>query len=160
MSDIYDDLEKLDNLRKKGIITEEEFNIKKKELLNKGSQPTDIKNNTENDIYASYDPHYQNAFKKFDAIILECKKNKIEPHLIVKFFNWNWAGFFFGPLWAFYKKQWSYAIVILILSIFLWIPWIFPGLQGDFYEYYRAKTGKTWFWRPITAFREIAATMS
>jgi len=33
MTDIYNDLEKLDDLRKKGVITEEEFQIKKKALL-------------------------------------------------------------------------------------------------------------------------------
>jgi hypothetical protein len=159
MADIYDDLEKLDNLKKKGIITEEEFNNKKKDLLSKGNQPINVSSNTADDIYASFNPHYKEAFKKFDAFFLECKKNKIEPKTMIKIFNWNWAGFFFGPLWAFYKKQWNYAVFILIISLIIGIPWIFPGFQGDFYEYYRVKTGKTWFWVPRTAMREIMATM-
>lgn len=160
MPDIYDDLEKLNNLRQKGIITEEEFNNKKKEFLSKGNQSIDVKRNTSEDIYAGYNHHYQEAFKKFDAYLLECKKNKTEPKTMIKLFNWNWAGFFFGPLWALYKKCWGYAIFIIILSLLVGIPWIIPGFQGDFFEYYRVKTGKTFFWRPSTAIREISATIS
>jgi hypothetical protein len=160
MADIYDDLEKLDNLKKKGVITEEEFNNKKKELLSKGNPSISESNNKDNDIYAGYSNHYQEAFKKFDAYILECKKNKIEPKTMFKLFNWNWAGFFFGPFWAFYKKQWNLAVYILILSLIIGIPWIYPAFWGDFHEYYRVKTGKLWFWLPRTALREISATMS
>ena len=43
MSSQYDDLEKLADLKNKGIITEEEFNLKKAQILNSDSKTTNTK---------------------------------------------------------------------------------------------------------------------
>lgn len=59
--------------------------------------------------------------------------------------KWNWAAFFLGVLWAFYKGMWQLGIIIFIIAfitswsyIIPFLIWIFLGLRGN-YLYYRFK---------------------
>lgn len=33
------------------------------------------------------------------------------------FFHWNWAAFFFGPLWLAYRKSYFYAFLALLIEV-------------------------------------------
>lgn len=76
------ELEKLFELKEKGIITEEQFNEKKKQLLNIESDVIDIPQlpkQGESLFNADYDKIFnsaQNAIKEFDYTISNSNKNK------------------------------------------------------------------------------------
>lgn len=76
------ELEKLFELKEKGIITEEQFNEKKKQLLNIESDVIDIPQlpkQGERLFNADYDKIFnsaQNAIKEFDYTISNSNKNK------------------------------------------------------------------------------------
>jgi len=156
MSDNYEELEKLNDLKQKGIITEEEFNAKKQEILGNKTGKSEPKKSS----YESLKPHYQKVFRKFDAIVDRFKAtNKVSKN----FMSWNWAAFCFTALWALSKRQWFLAIFgILFAGLSFVIPYVGIGLiviplWADFFEYYKFKTGKTTIWSFDKAVREIAA---
>lgn len=59
--------------------------------------------------------------------------------------KWNWAAFFFGVLWAFYKGMWQVGLITFFISYITSWSYIIPlavwgllGLRGN-YLYYRFK---------------------
>lgn len=158
---MYEDLEKLNDLKQKGIITEEEFNTKKKEIL-KGGQST---NNTypgqpTPQIDNTLNPYWQKIFCEFDNLFNQAKKTGIIPGFSA-FWKWNWAAFFFGGFWMLYKRQWAWFFFLLIPAIFTYgiIYSIAGGLHGNFFEYYKYRTGKSFFWTPKGASEDIMKTL-
>ena len=42
--------------------------------------------------------------------------------------SWNWAAFFFGPMWLFYRKMWLFGIVFLVVAAIPVLNWVLiPG---------------------------------
>lgn len=164
MSDDYTKLEKLNDLKQKGIITEEEFNAKKQEILgNKNNQPEPQKT-----TYDSFNSHYQKMFQRYDAVIKEVKATGKNPGLS-KLWGWNWGAFWFGPFWLLYKKRNVDFIIYTVLVIigfasggvllpFSGIYWFTFALWGDFYEYYHLKMGKVVSWKtPNSMVKELTS---
>lgn len=162
MSPNYEELEKLNDLKVKGIITEDEFNAKKQEILGNIT----IQREQEKKAYESFNSHYQRAFRRYDAVIKEAKYTGKYPGFN-KLAGWNWGAFFFGPFWMLYKKRFIDFVIYVLLfviglgvggAIFL-IPgvyWFAFAIWGDFYEYYRQKTGKVVSWKaPKTMVKEL-----
>ncbi|WP_457640580.1 DUF2628 domain-containing protein [Persephonella sp.] len=62
--------------------------------------------------------YYLNKFEKFE------KGNAV---------SWNWAAFFFGVLWMFYRKMYLYGLIafflIMIINIFLEVAKINPVIS-------------------------------
>jgi len=152
MSDNYEELEKLNDLKQKGIITEEEFNAKKQEILGSGDDKQEKK-----ETYATFNSHYQKAFKRYDAIMREAKGSGKYPGFN-KLASWNWGAFFFGPFWMLYRKRFiDFVIYIGLIVIGLatggvLLPiagmyWFVFAIWGDFYEYHHHKTGKVVSWK-------------
>jgi hypothetical protein len=87
-------------------------------------------------------PYYQQEFTKI-AQSGESYKGK-----------WNWAAFFFGPIWALTKGAWLSALlhiglnaVILVLSCGFGLPIVFVGaiiygLRGNYIYYYASRHNK------------------
>jgi hypothetical protein len=81
---------------------------------------------------------YKKAFQQIDA-----NQGKFTP-------TWNWASFFFGVLWYFYRGMWGKGL-IMTLSIFILaglpaIPcWIYCGIAGN-YDYYLFKVRDKQLW--------------
>lgn len=174
MIDDYTKLEKLNDLKQKGIITEEEFNTKKQEILgNKNHQPepqkttltqsqdsTSLKSTSE-----TPNQHYMKVYAKFDALINEYQSTKKTPSL-KQYWSWNWAAFLLGVFWSLYKKLWGWVMIWIFLMILALPAGLFPifpvlhfaqSLWADFYMYHRYKTGHTVFFRsPKKMFLEIA----
>ena len=149
--DKYEELEKLNDLKQKGVISEDEFNEKKKLILN----AADAEVNPASGSYFAIKPHYQRAFTKFDNIIEDYKRTKIKPGS-TKFLSWNWAAFFFSSLWALFKAQWVLFLISVIGNICAGAGTLLCALYGDFYEYYKFKTGKTSLWLIGKAIDELA----
>ena len=56
--------------------------------------------------------------------------------------QWNWAAFFFGPLWALTKGVWLAPVICFIAAVVTWgiggvVYWVVFGARGN-YMYYAA----------------------
>lgn len=96
--------------------------------VTKSKETTDYKLNS-----AGISQYYQDEFERIKSSDGQYKG------------KWNWAAFFLGVLWAFYKGMWQIGLVVFIISfITSWsyiIPlllWVFLGFRGN-YLYYRFK---------------------
>jgi ribosomal protein L40E len=54
--------------------------------------------------------------------------------------KWNWAAFFFGPLWALSKGAWLSAVICLIIAVATGgavgvIYWFIYGIRGNYIYY-------------------------
>jgi len=87
-----------------------------------------------NNVYASLqgedlrDEYYENEFRKIKESN-ETYKGK-----------WNWAAFFFGPLWALTKGAWLSAVVCFVVCIATYgvvgvIYWFVYGFRGNYIYY-------------------------
>ena len=163
MSDNYEDLEKLNDLKQKGIITEEEFNAKKREILLKSQH---VPKQVQKETYSSLNSHYQKVFQRYDAVTKEAKEIDKYPGFN-KLASWNWGAFFFGPFWLLYRKRFidfSIYLGLVILGYTVYRPLLIVAIiycfsfaiWGDFYEYYKLKTGKaSSFKTPKTMIKEL-----
>lgn len=91
-------------------------------------------------IQTGYDdsPYYQRIFEVFDY-----NGGYFKP-------SWNWAAFFFGLFWYFYKGMWAKALFILLVSIiFAFVPLFFftvyCAIAGN-YDYYLLKVKGKQLW--------------
>lgn len=127
MSSLYEDLERLDSLKKQGIITEEEFLMEKKRIL---SMDSGAVGNSEDaskkvtipqkkaDEFHAYGSYHRRVFERFEKTFIECKANNTRPKWD-KLSNFNWCAFLFFPVWFLYKRNWGplfLAIVVAIVS--------------------------------------------
>lgn len=156
MATKYEELEKLSELKQKGILTEEEFLKKKQEILESQPKMEESAKFTQKDQYASLNDHQKKAFIKFDQIIKNAKETGKMPGNTALWY-WNWAAFFFGPFWFIAKGRFVDLIVYIIIIIigivtggaFLPVAGIYCfgfAFWGDFLEYYKFKTGKKTWW--------------
>ena len=83
--------------------------------------------------YTDAEQYYQEEFQKIKASEGTYKG------------RFNYAAFFLGPIWGFYKGLWSFSLISLIIAValskFVFIPiviWSFYGVRGN-YLYYRLK---------------------
>jgi hypothetical protein len=56
--------------------------------------------------------------------------------------TWNWAAFFFGPFWMFYRKMYMWAVIALLVHFIPWVNflfWIGWGIVGYYLYYKHAK---------------------
>ena len=54
------------------------------------------------------------------AAVVQKKKHKFCPKFLImektgRKFSWNWAAFFFGPYWLFYRKMYKYGAIALLI---------------------------------------------
>ena len=66
--------------------------------------------------------------------------------------TWNWAAFFLGVFWYFFKGLWAKgAMMIAIIVLLAGMPaiffWIYAGIAGN-YDYYLLKRRGTQLWSP------------
>lgn len=78
--------------------------------------------------FSNFDPYWQEEF------------TKIQESEEVYIGKWNWAAFFFGPIWALIKGCWMPALICIIGSIFTYgiigvAYWFIFGIRGN-YMYY------------------------
>lgn len=77
-----------------------------------------------------YSEYYRHEFKKIKSSN-DTYKGK-----------WNWAAFFFGPLWAIYKGMWQIALLVFLIALITSWTYIIPilvsvvlGLRGNYFYY-------------------------
>jgi hypothetical protein len=88
--------------------------------------------------YSTYSEYYQKRFISFDR-----HGGRFEA-------TWNWASFFFGPIWYFLRMMPVKAILICLAIMFssgiLILPLcIYTGVAGN-YDYYLSEIKKKRFW--------------
>ena len=76
-----------------------------------------IPNEAEEDLFIQENiPYYRN---KFDTIRQLAQKT-----------SWNWAAFFFGPIWTLYRKMYAVTIGIVCIQILMTLLGVAGGLLG------------------------------
>jgi len=81
-----------------------------------------------NSDFSFLDPYYQDEFGR----IMESNEGYKG--------RWNWAAFFFGPIWALTKGVWLPPLIVLLLCWTIVVPvcyWFIFGARGN-YMYYCA----------------------
>ena len=56
--------------------------------------------------------------------------------------SWNWASFFFGPFWFFYRKMYLYGFMFILIGLFTsgLINGILAGIFGNYLYYVHARS--------------------
>lgn len=88
--------------------------------------------------YSSLPPYYQKVFTEID---------QTNGKFLAK---WNWAAFFFGCLWYFYKGMWFKGLLMLLIGcVFAGIPLpffaLYTGIGGN-WDYYLLKVKGKQLW--------------
>jgi hypothetical protein len=143
--DKYTQLEKLAELKTKGILTEAEYEEQKGKLLAQRIPVRDGGTAQPTVAVETLSPYWQTEFAKIDEVGLQAYK------------KWNWPAFFFVWIWAFTKGLWQNALVTLgiiavatILDIVIDNPALSSalniGLGIGFAIHYGINANK-WFYR-------------
>jgi len=88
--------------------------------------------------YSGFTPFYQKVFAQFDQ-----GGGRFQA-------KWNWAAFFFGPIWYLVKGIWIKALLmLLIIFVLAGVPapffWLYAGIAGN-WDYYLLKVRERQFW--------------
>jgi len=106
--DKYEQLEKLAELKQKGILTDDEYEQQKAKLLSQRyiTSATGVASQSLAPM-ESLPPYWQTEFGRVDELGLQAYK------------KFNWPAFFFTWIWAFTKGLWQNALVTLGVITFV-----------------------------------------
>lgn len=77
----------------------------------------DMENQNELQVSLVVDESIKDAYVGPKALLYRAKFTRLRTRGTV--FGWNWAAFFFGPLWFAYRRMYPYAIIYLCLNMLL-----------------------------------------
>ena len=74
----------------------------------------DEEKKTETRVETVLDPNCSKLFGKNEEYYLPILDSLIKEE---KMFSWNWASFFFGPIWMMYRKMYSFGLTYIFLAV-------------------------------------------